>query len=53
MSDTYTGKPIGVSNLTMWPVTADPVDGATTYGEAEKLARAIQVRLAPQFAEGL
>ena len=53
MSDTYTGKPIGVSNLTMWPVTADPVAGATTYGEAQKLARAIQVRLAPQFAEGL
>ena len=53
MSDTYTGKPIGVSNLTMWPVTADPVAGATTYGEPQKVARAIQVRLAPQFAEGL
>lgn len=53
MSEVYTGKPIGLSNLTVWDLLTDPVDGAATYGEAKKLARAIQVRLAPEFAEGL
>lgn len=49
---TYTGKPIGLNNLTMWPVTED-TDTAYTVGEPVKLARAIRVQLSPQFAEGL
>lgn len=53
MADTYVGKPIGVSNLTWFPLTADPAEGSATYGTAVKLSRLIEVTLDPQFVEGL
>lgn len=53
MPDTYTGKPIGVSRLTWFPLTADPEGGPATYSTAVRLARAIDVKLSPQFAEAI
>lgn len=48
----YVGKPIGLSNLTWFPMLTD-TETETTYDDPEKLARAIQAVLTPQFAEGL
>ena len=49
---TYVGKPIGLSNLTWFPMLTD-TETETTYDDPEKLARAIQATLTPEFAEGL
>jgi phi13 family phage major tail protein len=49
----YIGKPIGVRNLTWFPLTKDEAGGETTYGEAIKLARAININMSPQMAEAL
>lgn len=50
---TYVGKPIGVSNGTIFPLKTDVAGDAATYDVAKKLARLMQVQLSPQFAEGL
>lgn len=48
----YVGKPIGLKNLTIFPLTKDDSTGAT-YGAAKNLARAIKVQMSPQFAEAI
>lgn len=57
---TYVGKPIGLRNLTWFPLTADPETdtsspnvGKVTYGTAQPLSRVIEATLSPQFAEAL
>ena len=56
----YVGKPIGLRNLTWFPLQADPETdtesadvGKVVYGTAQPLARAIDVTLSPQIVEAL
>lgn len=48
----YIGKPIGVRNLTFFPLIKDDSTGAE-YGAGVKVARAIAVTLSPEFASTL
>lgn len=46
------GKPIGLTDITWFPITAETEEG-DTYGEPVKLARAIRAVLTPQTAGGV
>ena len=48
----YVGKPIGVSNLTVFPLTADDPETGATYDAAVKVSRLIEVQVDPQFVKG-
>ncbi len=52
MGSTYLGKPIGLQNVTWFPLTADSSSG-TTYGAAVKLGRAMRATVTPQLATAL
>ncbi len=52
MANTYVGKPIGLSNLTAFPLTADDPETGATYDTAVKVSRLIEAQIDPQFVKG-
>lgn len=49
----YRGKPIGVQNVTWFPLQTDVAGTGATYGTPLKISRAMKVSLSPQLASAL
>lgn len=53
MSDKYVGKPIGMQNVTFFPLTADAPGTPATYAAPIKVGRAMRATITPQESSAL